>query len=100
MPTIPGLPHQRKAHAQQSIAELVDPHVVDGTQPDAWMAMHLLQAIGAIAGQMYDLAAVLADKAQVDPSQRVEPEWPQPIPTARQLRKALAVVEELPAPAV
>lgn len=98
MPIVNGAKHHKKAHAQQTLAELIDPHIVEGTQPDAWMATHVLQAIGAIAAQMYDLAAVLADKAQVDPSEHVALDPDLPVPTAQQLRHALGVVEVLPAP--
>jgi hypothetical protein len=84
-----------KREAEQVIRFAVDRIRAARREPDAWEAMHLLDAIHAVARRHYSLAIAVAETAHLPPEERVGL-WPrQPdTPSISDLDRALASVAE------
>ena len=87
-----------KLAAEVAIANVLDAIVVLGREPDEWEATSLLAAVGAVMGEMYLGALVLAQRATV-PDELRAGSWARSLatPSMQQLRASLFNVMRCPA---
>ena len=84
-----------KRAAERLIRFTVDQIRAGRREPDAWEAMHLFEAIHAVARRHYPLATALAETACLPPEER-DGRWPREpgTPSVSELEHALAAIAE------